>query len=296
MVNCTRKQAQLLLAFKVLHFVNQLRRRVKTRVQRGFDDHPRLGDYLPVGPKALRRISGLARLGARDAKQPQHIANRIGKGRKNNQKSFRPVLRLRTLSSGPSVCSNESGVEVQQYVERSFRLVSCMLSSVSSQPSTAGEALTTIASDNKLFLKHGSSPILQRCSLDEINWLLLSTFVALQTLADIQVQYSDKWLAARGQDSGLNIDETFVANYEHLLLRLQAELENALRRKGLDELLRPTGRYDKTQRQLLTCFNEWADKPRPLSMSFPWTIKPSLAVLWGVSSSSLSLKMQCVLT
>lgn len=286
MGNCTRKQAQLLLAFKVLHFVNQLRRRVKTRVQSGFDDDSRLGNYLQADRKALRRISGLSRHGARDAKQPQHIANRISKGRKNNQKSFRPVLRLRTSDSGASVRSNESGEEVQQYVERSFRLVSCMLRSVNSKPSTAEEALTTIASDNKLFLKHGDSPILQRCSLDEISWLLLSTFAALQTLSECRSQFSDSWLAAQAQDFGLNVDETFVANYEHLLLRLQTELENALARKGLDELLHPTGRYDKTQRQLLTCFNEWADKPRPLSMSFPWTIKPSLAVLWGVSSSS----------
>lgn len=254
-----------------------------TRVQGGFDDEAGLGDHLQADGKAMRRISELSRLGARNAK-PQRIANRIGKCRKNDHKSFRPVLRLRTLGAGPSVCSNESGDEVQQYVERSFRLVSSMLSSVSSEPSTAEAALTTIASDNKLFLKHGSSPILHHCSLRELNWLLLSTFAALQTLADVRSQYSDKWLAARGQDFGLNIDETFVANYEHLLLRLQVELENALQRKGLDELLHPTGRYDKTQRQLLTCFNEWADKPRPLSMSFPWTIKPSLAVLWGVSS------------
>jgi hypothetical protein len=285
MGNCTRKQAQLLLAFKVLHFVNQLRKRVKIRMQGGFDDDPLLGNYLQADRKALRRTSGLARLGARDAKQPQHIANRISKCRKNNQKSFRPVLRLRTSGSGDPVCSNESGEEVQQYVERSFRLVSCMLSSVNSGPSNAEAALTTIASDNKLFLRHGNSPTLQRCSLNELSWFLVATFSALQTLSTCRSQFGDNWLAAHGQDIGLDVDETFVANLEHLLLRLQAELENALKRKRLDELLHPTGRYDKNQRRLLACSNEWAEKPQPLSMSFPWTIKPSLAVLWGVSSS-----------
>lgn len=296
MGNCTRKQAQLLLAFKVLHFVNQLRRRVKTCVQSGVDDDPRLGKFIQTDRKALRRISGLSRLGAREATQPQHIASRIGKGRKHSHKSSKPVLKLRTLVAGPSVCPNESGEEVQQYVERSFRLVSCMLSSVNSQLSNTEAALTRIASDNKLFLKHGNSPILQRCSLDEITWLLLSTFSALQRLSECRSQYSDDWLAGQGQRLGLDIDETFVANLEHLLLWLQAKLENALKRKARDELLHPMGDYGKNQRKLLACLDEFAEKPRPLSISFPWTIKPSLAVLWGVSSLFFSVKMENMLT
>lgn len=287
MGNCTRKQAQLLLAFKVLHFVNQLRRRVKTRVQCGVDHDPRLGNYLQADRKALRRISGLSRLGAREAKKPQHIANRIRKGRKNSQKSFTPALKLRTSVAGPSVCSNESGEEVQQYVKRSFRLVSCMLSYVNSELSDTKAALATIASDNQRFLKHGNSPILQRCSLNEINWFLLVTFSALQTLSECRSQFSDDWLAEHSQRLGLDIDETFVANLEHLLLWLQAKLENALMRKARDELLHPVGDYTKNQRNLLACLDVFAEKPRPLSISFPWTIKSSLAVLWGVSSSSL---------
>jgi hypothetical protein len=296
MGNCTRKQAQLLLVFKVLHFVNQLRRRVKPRVQSGFDNDSHLGNYLQADRKAFKRISGLSRLGAREAKQPQHIANRISKGRKNSQKSFRPVLKLHTPVAGPSVCLNESGEEVQQYVERSFRLVSRMLSFVNSQLSNTETALTTIASDNKLFLKHGNSPILQRCSLDEITWLLLSTFSALQTLSECRSQFSDDWLAEQGQRLGLDVDETFVANLEHLLLWLQAKLENALMRRARDELLHPMGNYGKNQRKLLACLDEFAEKPRPLSISFPWTIKPSLAVLWGVSSFSILVEMKHMLT
>ncbi|KAF1924212.1 uncharacterized protein M421DRAFT_73168 [Didymella exigua CBS 183.55] len=282
MGNCTRNQAQLLLAFKVLHFVHQLRKRVKTRVQSGFDDDLRLGNYLQADRKASMRIPGLSRPGARDAKQPQHIGNRISKCRKNKPNSFRPVLRLLTPGSDASVYSNESGEEVQQYVQRSVRLVSCMLSSANSNPSNVEEALTAIASDNKLFLNHASSPILQRCSLYEINWVLLSTFSALQTLSECRSQFGDNWLAAQGQLIGLDVDGTFVANLEHLLLWLQAKLENALVRKVRAELLHPMGGYSKNQRKLLACLDGFAEKPQPLSMSFPWTIKPSLAVLWGV--------------
>ena len=120
-----RQQAIVLLILKVLHFVSQLRRRVEPRVQRGFDCDCQLGAESSTGRRVFRRFSeGLSRLGARDAKQPQHIANRIRKFRKENQKAFRPVLRLRTPGLDGSDCSNESGEEVQQYVERSFRLVS----------------------------------------------------------------------------------------------------------------------------------------------------------------------------
>ncbi|KAF3053767.1 hypothetical protein E8E11_003356 [Didymella keratinophila] len=206
MGNRTRKQAQLLLAFKVLHFVSQLLRRKKIRVHSGFDGDPQLGNHLQVDRKALRRISGLSRLGAREATQPQHIANRIGKGRKHSQESSRPVLKIHTSVAGPSVFPNGSGEEVQH----------------------------------------------------------------------------DDLLAEQGQRLGLDIDETFVANLEHLLLWLHAKLESALMRKARDELLHPLGDYGKNQRKLLACLDEFAEKPRPLSISFPWTIKPSLAVLWGV--------------
>lgn len=125
MANRQRKQTNVLLAFKVLHFVSQLRRRVKPRVQRSSDNDPRLGTKLSTKRKVLKRLSkGLSRLGVREAQQPQHIANRICKCRKNNQKSFRPVLRLCTSGAEGPDRSNESGEEVQQYVERSFRLVS----------------------------------------------------------------------------------------------------------------------------------------------------------------------------
>lgn len=91
-------------------------------------------------------------------------------------------------------------------------------------------------------------------------------------------QHSDEWLVAQGLAFGLDIDDVFIANYEHLLLRLQAELVQVLTRKALEELLR--GGHDKRQRKLLCWFSEFAEKP--LSTSFPWNIKPSLAVLWGV--------------
>lgn len=167
-----------------------------------------------------------------------------------------------------------------------------MLSSVDDRLSPTEKALSAVAGNNKLFLEHNNSPIFAGQSLDNIARLLVTTYEAIQTLSYCRSQFSDSWLAAQGEALGLNLDETFVANYEHLLLRVQTELINALTRKALEELLHPKGGHDKNQRKLLGWFTEFAKKPRPLSTSFPWTIKPSLAVLWGVSSSCVSLNLR----
>lgn len=154
-----------------------------------------------------------------------------------------------------------------------------MLRSVDNLNST-GHALSTIAANSKLFLKHNNAPIFEGYSLNQIIQLLVTVHHALSIVTTCRSQHGDDWLIAQGLDFGLEIDETFIANYEHLLLRLQVELTQALTRKALEELLR--GGHDKRQRKLLSWFSEYAEKPMPLSTSFPWTIKPSLAVLWGV--------------
>jgi hypothetical protein len=141
-------------------------------------------------------------------------------------------------------------------------------------------ALSLVAEDNKLFLKHNNAPTIKACSLNQTVQLLVAVHEALGTFAACRSEHGDDWLIAQGLNFGLDFDANFIANYEHLLLRLQAELVQVLERKTLEELL--GGGHDKRQRKLLSWFSEFAEKPRPLSSSFPWTIKPSLAVLWGV--------------
>jgi hypothetical protein len=104
---------------------------------------------------------------------------------------------------------------------------------------------------------------------------------AVRTLSDYRLRYGDEWLVAPGQYNGLVIDDNFVANYEHLLLRLEAEVAQALARRRLEDVLH--GGQQKQQQKELSWFTEFAEKPLALGTSFPWTIKPSLAVLWGVS-------------
>lgn len=281
-----RTHHSILLTLKVLQFVNQLRRRLKPRVQSAAGPSP-LGAEACLGleSKALRSFTkGLSRVGPQERKPLNHASDRVCKSR--NKHRTRPSLKLQTPGKDDPAIQNISGGEVQQYVcKQTTRLVSqlsfrrSMLDSVDEKLSPPESALSAVASDDRLFLKQNTAANFDACSLNETIQSLVVVHDALKVLYACRAQYDDEWLVAQGREAGLNFDEAFIANYEHLLLRLQTELVDALGRKVLEALL--LGSHDKKQRRLLAWFTEFADKPRPLS-TFPWTIKPSLAVLWGV--------------
>jgi hypothetical protein len=159
-----------------------------------------------------------------------------------------------------------------------------MLDAADSRLSRAGSTLSQIAGSDELFLKQNRRPTFDGCSLNQIVCLLAAAQEAITTLSDCRLQYGDEWLLAQGQMNGLMLDGAFIANYEHLLLQLEAELIEAFVQKALENAEKPPREgHDKKQQKRLSWFTEFAEKPRPLGSSFPWSIKPSLAVLWGVS-------------
>lgn len=276
-----------LLTFQVLQFVNQIRRRLKPRTRHGSTRLCRINASAP-GLHALKNIpTRLQRIRPRrNVKTLHHGCGRVCKKRKNNVTIVDCVSRRGAPGWHVPANSDAAGDEVQQYVRGKlrvwFRLLSVwhsMLSSVDNL-NCAKHTLSTVAGNDGLFLKHDNAPIFEGFSQQQIFRLLLTVQEAINTLSTCRSQYGDDWLIAQGLGFGLDIDENFIANYEHLLLRLQNELVQAYVRKATTELLR--GGHNKQQRRLLAWFSEFAEKPRPLSTSFPWTIKPSLAVLWGV--------------
>ncbi|ORY19505.1 hypothetical protein BCR34DRAFT_552253 [Clohesyomyces aquaticus] len=141
-------------------------------------------------------------------------------------------------------------------------------------------ALSTIAANDTLFLKQNDAPSFEAFSLNQIISYLAVVHEGLRVFHRARSEHDDEWLIAQGLEFGLSFDEVFIANYEHLLLRLQSQLVDALTRKVIEALL--GGNHDKRQHRLLNWFFEYAGNQRPLSTTWPWSIKPSLAVLWGV--------------
>ncbi|KAE8848484.1 hypothetical protein PTNB73_02326 [Pyrenophora teres f. teres] len=250
----TGKPLGIMLTLKILQFVRQLRRRVKPRVLEG----SRAGDQLGItfAPKVRSLSRRLTLIGVRGATQSQRHAHGVRRQQKGRD-SAAPANR------------NLAGDKVQ-HVLRWF----------DSKRRATRTAFSTLAANDKLFIKHSNARIAEACTLNETIQLLVDAHDAINVLSECRLRHGDEWLLAQGLAAGLVLDDKFVANYEHLLLRLQTELMEALARKVLEELLR--GGHDKKQRKLLSWFTEFAAKPQALSTCFPWTIKPSLAVLWGV--------------
>ena len=86
----------------------------------------------------------------------------------------------------------------------------------------------------------------------------------------------------------LYLDRNTVANLQHLLLCLQSSLVLALSRKLAEIIRRHLHNADPQKRRHkfglgseIWC-SEFSRNQRPLNTTWPWSIKPSLAVLWGV--------------
>ncbi|KAK7181364.1 C2H2 transcription factor [Paraphaeosphaeria sporulosa] len=262
----SRSQSGIDLTLKVLQFVKQLRRRLRP------------------GPPTVDHaaILGAQICASLDTKKFQMLQTECPRSRSHNRKitfaasgvyknqnkrKRRPSLKLRIRGDDKPSLRNKSGMQVQQ-----------TLNSIDTKVSICGSPLSAAAGDHKLFLKQKTDISFETCSLNEVAQLLITVHDAINVLQSCRTQFDDEWLVAQGHDAGINFDVAFLANYEHLLMRLHSQLVNALSRKALDLLL--LGGYDKRQYRLLSWFTEFSDKPRPLSTSLD--IKPSLAVLWGV--------------
>lgn len=105
-----RKQTDIILTFKVLQFVNQLRRRVKPRRLDG-STTPVLGTT-QVSHQSLRALNGLSGISVHHGKQ-LGATNRVSK---RISKRASKLLK-QTPGSDVAVTPNVSGDEVQQYVD-----------------------------------------------------------------------------------------------------------------------------------------------------------------------------------
>lgn len=78
----------------------------------------------------------------------------------------------------------------------------------------------------------------------------------------------------------------FILNLEHMLLCLQQAALQALIWHSLglleDEIHHWREHWQQQKQFGDSWFSEWPSGRRPLSTTWPWNIKPSLVILWGV--------------
>ncbi|KAK6441691.1 hypothetical protein LTR95_002082 [Oleoguttula sp. CCFEE 5521] len=145
-------------------------------------------------------------------------------------------------------------------------------------------SLKEIASNNTLFLDRRADFTIDLTPLKDLQHLQVGVKDLLDTLRRIAPPNPSASAFLAGKcTADSTLDFTYIANLEHLLLCLQQqlfclliELCAELLRKHIAECQKDHDRYCKEW------FFEYPDVRHPLSTTWPWNIKPSLVVLWGV--------------
>ena len=146
------------------------------------------------------------------------------------------------------------------------------------------------AEDDELFLKQDAQKTIKAKNRVGLCYIVDVTTLLLNRLQHLPA--SDWWSHGKrhedGQTSwtGSTCPKT-IANLEHLLQCLQQAAYIAL----ISDMLRAIEadlaswqhRYWQQSRAIFHgWFSEWPNGQRPLNTTWPWNVKPSLVVLWGV--------------
>nr|OQO22860.1 hypothetical protein B0A51_09282 [Rachicladosporium sp. CCFEE 5018] len=148
-------------------------------------------------------------------------------------------------------------------------------------------SLKEVASNNTKFLDRSADFTIDLTPLKYLRHLQVVVKDLLETLRRIAPPHTSASAFPAGKGTAdPTLDFTYIANLEHLLLCLQQQLNcllielldlcGELLRKHIAECQKDHDRYCKEW------FFEYPDVRHPLSTTWPWNIKPSLVILWGV--------------
>lgn len=157
---------------------------------------------------------------------------------------------------------------------------------VSTERQDASTAI--VATQDKLFLQFNARNALAYKDAQELGSVLdLATLLILRIRRFFGSQ-STGGLGTLGEPlSSFGLEcEKGLANLEHMLRCLQQAALEALIQISLKRLegdLVAWYQYWRQRRHAsVSWFSEWSSSRRPLRTTWPWNIKPSLIVLWGV--------------
>ena len=144
-----------------------------------------------------------------------------------------------------------------------------------------------LAAHDRLFLQHDVHLVGPK-SVNELEDVLCLTSALLDRLQDRSGSHAVPKSGGLAEDSlsgDLDCDK-FVANLQHILRTLQQAALEAIIRHYLNlveaHILHWHLYWQHSKRLGEGWFAEWPNGLRPLSTTWPWNIKPSLVVLWGV--------------
>lgn len=157
-----------------------------------------------------------------------------------------------------------------------------LLYDLDSHTQSSGKSIRIIAAHDEQFLKYDAEQIARNISTATLSQMLPSTKLVLDCL---QLQGRQSSINQKKNDEFCDNPkcEKILANLEHLIRCLRHAVIEALLREAFKLLeIQFWGQYLRQQRANESCFAEWPNGQPPLSTTWPWNVKPSLLVLWGV--------------
>ena len=145
-------------------------------------------------------------------------------------------------------------------------------------------SLSNLAAQDELFISRKADLFVKRLSVNELQQLIVNVRDLLDTLHHtVRPHSSALTLPSDSGPAEFAYEPTYLANLTHLLLCLQSQLLSQLVHCCVELVRAHIIECQRThQRYCEDWFFEYPDARHPLSTTWPWAIKPSLAVLWGV--------------
>ena len=162
---------------------------------------------------------------------------------------------------------------------------SSLLRDIDSRTPFGGLSLCKNAAQDSLFLRHNFRQITNAKTLVPLHRVLDLTTALLRRMKCLR-----RTLSEEGQNDyssfGLTfndiISDKFYANLEHLLRCLQQIALDATVCLCLSLFVADLFRWNRHQQDADGWFAEWPNAQHPLNTTWPWNVKTTLLVLWGV--------------
>lgn len=169
------------------------------------------------------------------------------------------------------------------------RWINGLLHDLTNHTTASAFSVTRVAADNHLLLSHSQDNLIetlaQQATVPQAAYMFDSSTFLIGKLEALQLDKARKWAEVNADCKRLK-EECYIANLLHLLRRLQYVLFQVLVHRSitrLDEMALHWHTYWQQRKKLgEDWFTEWPSGQRPLSTTWPWNIRPSLVVLWGV--------------
>ena len=170
--------------------------------------------------------------------------------------------------------------------------INSFLCDLNDHTSQKSYTLSQIAANDRLFFSHSHDTLAEtfaeQITVPHAAYLFDSTTFLISRLEVVSGDSSNASKSWNEYDPDCKRlkNERFIANLLHLLRRLQHVLFQILVHRSIkhvDELVSNWRDYWLQRKKLDDgWFTEWPSGERPLSTTWPWNIRPSLVILWGV--------------